>query len=659
MLLASTIRLLALVIGGALSVFVAVLFGTKRRPALCDRTALAASLALGGWQIVTAASIFHVAVAGRTSPTLLAVLDQAAMAALALLPTLVLHLAALWSGARPRAFLLGYAAVPLAWGALESGRPDFYGVWLILALSISAALCARAARRAPGALTLRRFFAAFAGSLLAVAAAAALAGPAPAAPAAVSLAPPLILTWWIYRYNVFGLLIRPRLVFALKMGIVFALYLLIVRGLASLVQDEFEVFGPLVELALIFAAALVWLPLYGWMSRFLSKRTAVYVAFSKRLIEEAARILDLHARVQFLADEVGRTFGLNRALLVTGGDSPLVGRYGSPGGGEADSRDFQQKLFRLARTYRADLVSSTGNEDPEVGRIIAAASFNYLVPLWYEDRLNGLLLLDTSPRPFLGEDEPILLGLSGQLSHSLETGRVIEEKISLERKLAHQEQLATLGRAAAMIAHEVRNPLSSIKTLTQLMREDPAVESRHSRDLAFVLGEVDRLNRTAQQLLSFSRPISASEEEVNLSELLELTAEVLAREYAARDTRIEQRIEPRLRLPKASAEALQQVVLNVVLNAIQASPACSAVKLEASNTGAGSIAITVTDQGPGIPPEIRERMFEPFFTTRHKGTGLGLAIVRKHVEQMRGTIEVESPITDNGGARVAITLPCE
>ena len=345
-----------------------------------------------------------------------------------------------------------------------------------------------------------------------------------------------------------------------------------------------------------------------------------------------------------------RTFSVTpgeRTLLVTGGDSPLVGHYGPWTGDEAGRRAWQEKLFRLARAHRADMVSTTGAGDPEVRKELSASGFNYLFALWYEDRLNGLLLLDTSPRLFLDEDESILAGLSGQISHSLETGMVIEEKIELERRLAHQEHLATLGRAAATMAHEVRNPLSSIKTLTQLMREDPEVEGRHSRDLSFILGEVDRLNRTVQQLLSFSRPAPGREDEVNLSELLALTAEVLAREYSAGEIRVEHCIEPQLTLRKASTEALQQVVLNLVLNAIQASPPGSTVKLEARTLPAGNIAITVRDQGPGIPSEIRARMFEPFFTTRHKGTGLGLAIVRKNVGEMRGTIEVESPVAGN------------
>jgi signal transduction histidine kinase len=638
MLLASTLRLLAFVTGAALATFLAVLFARKKPASPGHRLALAAILATGVWQVAGAVSLFHRAVAGNPSAPLLAILDQIAMAALAALPALVLHLAALWAEVPARAAIPAYAAIPLAWWALESGRPAWYGAWLAVALVTSAALCAWASRRAP-APVMRRYLAAIALALAAVTAAGWIGGPRSPLLAWAALGPPLVLVWFIYRYNLFGLLIRPRLIFALQVGIVLALYLLAVRRLADFAQEEFEAFGPLVELALIFAAAMIWLPLYGWMTRFLSRRSTLYAAFSQRLIEDAARILDFPKRVEFLAGEVARTFSLRRAVLATGGETPAL-----------------DKLLALSRQHRTGMVHTAGAGDPEMRALLSGLGFNYLFPLWYEDRLNGLLLLDTSPRLFLDEDESILLALSGQISHSLETGRVIGEKIGLERMLANQEYLATLGRAAATLAHEVKNPLSSIKTLAQLMREDPQLERRYSRDLDFILGEVDRLNRTVRQLLSFARPTPAQEEEVDLSEVLEITVEVLAREHASAGIRIEHRVERGLRLRKAGTEALQQVILNVVLNAIQASPTGSVVLVEARAAPAG-IVIAVTDEGPGIGAELRERMFEPFFTTRQKGTGLGLAIVRKNVQQMRGTIAVESPVEDGHGARITIAFP--
>jgi signal transduction histidine kinase len=327
-------------------------------------------------------------------------------------------------------------------------------------------------------------------------------------------------------------------------------------------------------------------------------------------------------------------------LLATGGETP-----------ETD------KLLLLARERRAGVIPTAAAGEPDLAALTSAAGFNYLVPLWYEDRLNGILLLDTSPRMFLDEDERILEALAGQIAHALETGRIIGEKIELERTLANQEHLATLGRAAATLAHEVKNPLSSIKTLAQLMREDPEVEARYSRDLGFILAETDRLNRTMRQLLNFARPAPATEEEVNLSGLIETMVEVLAREHALRGVRVEHRVAPGLRLERASSEALEQIILNIALNAIQVSGPGSAVLVEA-HSAAGKITLAITDEGPGIPAADREKIFEPFFTTKQQGTGLGLAIVRKHVDRMRGSLRVESPVANGGGTRVTVTLPC-
>jgi signal transduction histidine kinase len=491
----------------------------------------------------------------------------------------------------------------------------------------------------------RQFRRALAASLAAPAVASAVAGPESAALVFAGLAPGLVLARFVYRYNVLGLRMSPRLLFAVRLGVVFAFYLLLVKRATDILEDEFDAFRQLVELALIFAATLVWVPLYGWMTRFLSQRTQLYADFSKRAIEEAARILDLGERVQFLAAQVRRTFGLHRVWLITG--EVFAGE-----GAEA-AREELEKLAADAALGRIEVLHA--GDHPRLARL----GFGYLFPLWYEDRLNGLLLADCSPRMYLDENEAVLLGLSRQISHSIETCRLVDDKIRLETTLVQQEHLAGLGKVAATIAHEIKNPLSSIKTLVQLMGEDPAMEQQYGRDLKYVVAEIDRLNRSVQQLLTFSRPAPEAEGEVDVSELLEATAGVLAREYEAAQIRIERRIEPRLRLLRGSPEMIKQVVLNLALNAVQASRAGGAVTLEAGPGAAGRVRIAVSDQGPGIPADLREKIFEPFYTTKQKGTGLGLSIVRKNVRQMGGEIRVESPVENGGGTRFEVTLPVE
>ena len=327
-------------------------------------------------------------------------------------------------------------------------------------------------------------------------------------------------------------------------------------------KSSYGITNPLTDVALVSSAALlVWILLYGWMTHSRTKRERLHAGFSKRLIEEAARILDLKKRVQFLAEELGRTFSLRRVLLVSAGEPP-----------DSGDADTCRQIEKLARERHFDVVCTGRSADSEMRRLVACLGFNYLFPLCaYEQHLAGLLFLDTSPRRFLDEDEDMLLGLSREISHSIETCRVIEEKIGLERALARQEHLASLGRMAATIAHEIENPLASVKALAQLMREDPEVREKHDRDLAYMIDEADRLNRSVQQLLSFSPPLPERQQGVDLTGLLEDMAELLARQCAGERIRVEHEIELQLRLERSDPEMVRQIFLNLVLNAIQAS----------------------------------------------------------------------------------------
>ena len=655
MLVENTLRLLGFTLGTGLHLFLAVVLARKRGAQQVERLLLAVIVSSGLWHAANALAFFHRINTGLQTSPFLNFADQTALLGLALTPALLFHLCLSWTGRNSWIATFGYAVVLATWWLRSTGRMAGDRWVLAASLVFVSLLCLSAAARSHERLY-RRFF-----RWLAVALAVSVAGMAAGENSATAvwaaLAPPLCFAYFVYRYDFLGLLISRRVVFALSLGVLFAFYLFLVRRVADFVEEEFDFLGPLTELALILAAAMVWLPLYAWMTRFLSKHTQLYADFSKRLIEEAARILDLPRRVQFLAEEVGRTFNLRRGLLVTTGEPRYWGRFGSSD--EEIPSGVIEKLENELRKQGTELVHSYRAKHTLLRELLEKYKFNYLFSLWYEDHLTGLLLLDTSPKIFLDQDEPILLGLCRQISLSIETCRVVEEKIGLEKTLLQQEHLARLGKAAAAIAHEVKNPLSSIKTLAQLMHEDPEVAQRYSRDLSYMIGEIDRLNRSVQQLLSFSRPAPEVESEVNLTDMLETTTRILAQQHANDGIRIEYRRGPSLRLERSKPELIQQIVLNLTLNAIQASDPGGAIVIGAEPRPDGKVAIWVDDQGPGIPADLQKRIFEPFFTTKQKGTGLGLAIVKKNVSQLRGELEIESPIANGSGTRVTVILPVQ
>jgi two-component system sensor histidine kinase HydH len=219
--------------------------------------------------------------------------------------------------------------------------------------------------------------------------------------------------------------------------------------------------------------------------------------------------------------------------------------------------------------------------------------------------------------------------------------------------------MASLGLMAATIAHEVKNPLSSIKSLAQLMQEDENLEDGYRRDLSYIVAEINRLNSCVEQLLIFSRPIPEGREEIAVDELLSNISSVLNREYAEQRVSFEYHSPESVTLKNVDPQSLHQIVLNLAINAAQASPPGGIVEIHASHGAKGEVVITVSDHGAGIPAEIRSKVFDPFFTTKQKGSGLGLAIVAKNVRHLGGDVCLEDRTNGQSGTAIKVTLPGE
>ncbi|MGH9843735.1 MAG: ATP-binding protein, partial [Blastocatellia bacterium] len=458
-----------------------------------------------------------------------------------------------------------------------------------------------------------------------------------------SVVPTAIIAYYIYRYRYLELVIRQSIVYAALAAMVMMIYTYGIRRLTLILEERFNLRPAAVEALLILVLMFLAGPLRrlteGYVHRLLTSEIGLYRELVAQVGAAASSYGELSHFIEFVETRLRDALELNEVRVVPAGLAE---------GEEA-------AVCRVAEERQL-----TGIEDaPLLERLEALACYT----LWREGRVVGLLIVRGAPQLLTAEKREVLAVLAGHIAVAVENCQLLEEKVKLERELAERERMASLGQMAATVAHEVKNPLSAIKSITQVMREDRQVSREYARDLDLITGEVDRLSRSVSQLLSFSRPAAVAASSASLSEIVE-SAVAIARaeipqavEASGRDVTITSDLRADFDFNGERAAALKEVLINLTLNAVQALKEGGEVKIGSELRGGNELLITITDNGIGIPAAMQEKIFEPFFTTKQRGTGLGLAIVARRVRELNGVMELTSPVSGGRGARFEITLP--
>jgi two-component system, NtrC family, sensor histidine kinase HydH len=216
--------------------------------------------------------------------------------------------------------------------------------------------------------------------------------------------------------------------------------------------------------------------------------------------------------------------------------------------------------------------------------------------------------------------------------------RDASEKQRIREEIRRADQLALLGGMAARVAHEIRTPLSTIRGLLELMQTDMPPGASTREYMKRIIQAVDRQDRLVENLLTLTNPEIEACQPVPMPELIEDVLAMLPPDPRVRVSG------PKTALPSAWGDAfrLSEVFTNLIKNALDATPAGGSVEIMIEPGGHDRIRVSVRNTGKGIPPELRERIFQPFFTTKSRGTGLGLPIARQIIEAHHGTLEVKS-----------------
>jgi signal transduction histidine kinase len=285
--------------------------------------------------------------------------------------------------------------------------------------------------------------------------------------------------------------------------------------------------------------------------------------------------------------------------------------------------------------------------------------WSHTLPMHAAGHLTGLLLLGPAGGGELSASD---LALAERLAEAaagiVRHADVAAELARAREQLARADRLAALGTLAAAVAHDIRNPLVSVQTFIQLLPERLHDDEFRTtfRDLA--LNEIERICTLINDLLAFSRPAPTAREPADLGELVRQIARLLEVEARKHDVTVTCGGDPVLPPVAVDSGQVKQVLLNVILNAIQASAPGRAVEVTTRvlrDGGGGWCVVSVADTGPGIAPEHRDEIFDPFFTTKDAGSGLGLYIAQTIVREHGGYIAAGP--RDGGGTLFSIHFP--
>jgi PAS domain S-box-containing protein len=252
--------------------------------------------------------------------------------------------------------------------------------------------------------------------------------------------------------------------------------------------------------------------------------------------------------------------------------------------------------------------------------------------------------VDTTIVPFLNDE--------GKPYQYIAIRYDITERKRSEAALREQSALAQVGKMAAVVAHEVRNPLAAIRGALQVIGRRLDTQSPEHAVIGEVISRVDGLNDIVQDLLLFARPRQPVLAPLPVRELLTSTVSLIKQDPTLADVTIV--VGESDDVIAADAQQLRQVLLNLLINGAQAMHGRGGIHITARTAGQGC-ELRIHDQGPGISPEAREHLFEPFFTTKHRGTGLGLATARRILDAHSGKLTLECP--PSGGTTAVVWVP--
>ena len=473
--------------------------------------------------------------------------------------------------------------------------------------------------------------------------------------------PAILFAYFVVHFHFLHILLERSLAYGAILGSLILLHQLVWQDVSAAVPESYRLHVLLLEMAVLTLVILCYQPLRQRTAEGLRYFLGARVSATREKLRQLSS--ELAAQAGRFPDEILQWFipNLRDALEVEYVLGWLFNETDEISFRHNETRTWSSKqalwLFQRMRTAGLTIASPRHVPDRDLARRLQEASAS-LALLKIRPNVAGLLILGQGRRQRnLSEEETnAALLLVEQLAVTLDNSLLQAQSRAAERKALQSEKLSALGLLASSIAHEVKNPLSAIKTIAAVMAEDLGPESPHAEDLRLILGEVDRLAGTTAQLLEIARPRGSLRVPSSLIVALSETLRLLRHLANQQDISIETKLPEDLPLVRADGQALREIFFNLLSNSLQAAGQGGKIQIHCHREN-GYVVAQVCDNGPGIPEELRVRLFEPFLTTKQTGTGLGLYIVGRRVGELGGIIRCDGGLDQ--GTSFTVKLPCE
>ncbi len=460
-----------------------------------------------------------------------------------------------------------------------------------------------------------------------------------------SLLPSVLLAYYIYRYRYLEIIIEESLIVITFATVVLTIYIFGIRTIGDWFTSRYGVRQGLVEALLILGLTLLAAPLRGWLherfQKLFEREAVLYRQIVSRIGSHAGHYKQLTELLRFVEERTTEALGFRQVHILV-----------------KDRADTNGSLSPREKETWIDDVLSVSRQNHwkavEDEPLLTTHGYRIAYPLRRDNKIAGVMAVDAGSAGVTTDARAVLELLADQVAIAIDDSRLVEENVRLEIELAESERLAALGQMAATVAHEIKNPLSAIKSIAQVMREDENLSAAYARDLSLIVGETDRLSQSLTQLLSFARKGSSDELPLPVNELVQSVVGLFQASANQEGVAIAFESQVDHELDGRAVAAIRDALSNLLLNALQSTPPGGSIVVK-SDLDNSSLRITVQDSGSGVPNDVRDRIWEPFFTTRQRGTGLGLAIVRKRMNEAGGSAQLASP-QPSVGARFELRL---